>query len=476
MANSIYWHDYETFGIDPRFDRPSQFAGIRTDEELNIISDPLILYCKPADDCLPDPGACMVTGITPQKALADGIPEAEFIAAIHHEFSTPGTCIAGYNNIRFDDEFTRNTLYRNFYNAYAHEWQHGNSRWDIIDTVRLTRALRPEGINWPEQDGRPSIRLELLTKANNITHEAAHDAMSDVYATIAVAKLIKDRQPRLYNYIYNLRKKTEVSKLINLRTHEAILHVSSRYSAERGAIAMVMPICQHPVNKNGFIVYDLDVHPEEFFEADVDEMAARLYTPAAELPEGIKRIPLKQIHINKCPIIVPVKTMDKDAAQRLNIDIERCQQHRELILQNIEEFATRTSAIFQNSDFPEISDPDGQLYSGGFFSRDDSQRIDTIRKTRPEKLAGLQFNFDDNRLTEMLFRYRARNFPETLDEQEHQQWNNYRHEKFSNPATSHRTMNQFLAEIDAIQQAPDTVGSQLVLLEDLLEYAKSIKV
>jgi len=476
MANSIYWHDYETFGIDPRYDRPSQFAGIRTDEELNIISDPLILYCKPADDCLPDPGACMVTGITPQKALADGIHEAEFIAAIHHEFSVPGTCIAGYNNIRFDDEFTRNTLYRNFYNAYAHEWQHGNSRWDIIDTVRLTRALRPEGITWPEQDGRPSIRLELLTRANNITHEAAHDAMSDVYATIAVAKLIKEKQPRLYNYIYNLRKKTEVSKLINLRTHEAILHVSSRYSAERGAIAMVMPICQHPVNKNGFIVYDLDVHPEDFFEADAEEMAARLYTPAAELPEGIKRIPLKQIHINKCPIIVPVKTMDSSAAQRLNIDVERCEQHRELILQHIEEFAAKTSAIFQNSDFPEISDPDGQLYSGGFFSRDDSQRIDTIRKSRPDKLADLQLNFDDERLAEMLFRYRARNYPETLSEQEHQQWNDYRHEKFSNPATSHRTMNQFLAEIEAIQKAPDTIGSQLALLEDLLEYAKSIKV
>jgi exodeoxyribonuclease-1 len=476
MTSSIYWHDYETFGIDPRYDRPSQFAGIRTDEELNIISDPLTLYCKPADDCLPDPGACLVTGITPQKALADGVDEAEFIAAIHHEFSAPGTCIAGYNNIRFDDEFTRNTLYRNFYNAYAHEWQHGNSRWDIIDTVRLTRALRPDGINWPEQNGRPSIRLELLTKANNIQHEAAHDAMSDVYATIAVAKLIKEKQPRLYNYIYNLRKKTEVSKLINLRTREAILHVSSRYSAERGAIAMVMPICQHPVNKNGFIVYDLDVHPEDFFEADAEEMSARLYTPAAELPEGIKRIPLKQIHINKCPVIVPLKTMDSSAAQRLDIDVERCQQHRELILQHIEEFAAKTSAIFQHSDFPEVSDPDGQLYSGGFFSRDDSQRIDTIRDTQADKLAELQLNFDDKRLDEMLFRYRARNYPATLSEEELKRWHDYRHDKFSNPATSHRTMNQFLAEIEAIQQAPDTIGSQLVLLEDLLEYAKSINV
>ena len=476
MTNSIYWYDYETFGIDPKYDRLSQFAGIRTDEELNIISDPLTLYCKPADDCLPDPYACMITGITPQKALADGINEVEFISAIHQEFSKPGTCVAGFNNIRFDDEFTRNTLYRNFFNAYAHEWQHGNSRWDIIDTVRLTRALRPDGINWPEQDGRPSIRLELLTAANNIKHEAAHDAMSDVYATIAVAKLIKQKQPRLYHYIYSLRKKTEVSQQINLRTREAILHVSSRYSAENGAIAMVMPICQHPVNKNGFIVYDLKVHPEEFFAADAEEMAARLYTPAADLPEGISRIPLKQIHINKCPVIVPLKTMDSSAAERLKIDTDLCMQHRELILQHIEEFASKTAAIFQQSDFPEVSDPDGQLYSGGFFSRDDNQRMDTIRKTPVDKLAELHFNFDDARLEEMLFRFRARNFPETLSTDEKTQWNNYRLDKFNNPANSHRTINQLLAEIKEIRQAPDTIGSQLAVLEDLLEYIDLIKI
>ena len=239
---------------------------------------------------------------------------------------------------------------------------------------------------------------------------------------------------------------------------------------------MVMPICQHPVNKNGFIMYDLNVHPEEFFAADAEEMAARLYTPAKDLPEGIKRIPLKQIHINKCPVIVPLKTMDDNAAQRLNIDVELCQQHRELILQHIDEFAAKTSAIFQHSYFPEVNDPDGQLYSGGFFSRDDSQRIDTIRSTPVGKLTSLHFNFDDARLEEMLFRFRARNYLETLNNEERKQWNDYRQDKFSNPATSNRTFNQFLTEIEAIQQSPDTIGSQLALLEELLEYAESIKI
>ncbi len=214
--------------------------------------------------------------------------------------------------------------------------------------------------------------------------------------------------------------------------------------------------------------------PKSFLHADAEEMAARLYTPAKDLPEGVKRIPLKQIHINKCPVIVPLKTMDDVAAQRLNIDVDLCQQHRDLILQHIDAFAAKTTTVFKQSDFPEVSDPDGQLYSGGFFSRDDTQRIDSIRNTHVDELANLHFNFDDARLEEMLFRFRARNYPETLSEQERKQWNDYRHDKFNNPATSHRTRNQFLAEIEAIQQSPDTVGSQLALLEDLLEYANSI--
>ena len=474
MTKSIYWYDYESFGIDPKFDRLSQFAGIRTDEDLNIIDEPLTLYCKPADDCLPDPNACLVTGITPQKARADGIIEAEFIASIHKEFARPGTCIAGYNNIRFDDEFTRYTLYRNFFNAYAHEWQNGNSRWDIIDMVRLTRALRPDGINWPEQDGRPSIRLELLTTANGISHESAHDAMSDVYATIAVAKLIRQKQPRLYDYIYGLRRKTEVSKLINVRTNDAVLHVSSRYSAERGAIAMVMPICQHPVNKNSYIVYDLSEPPEAFFETDAEELKARLYTPASELPEGVRRVPLKQVHINKCPVIVPLKTMDAAAAERLAIDTDRCLQHRQLILQHIGEFTVKVLDIFRQGDFPATEDPDAQLYSGGFFSRDDEQRIEQVRNSGADELARLRLAFDDPRLEEMLFRFRARNYPDSLDDSERQRWNELRTTRFTDPSQSQRTLNQYFAEIDRLRSQPDTLGSQLVVLDDLEDWGKDL--
>ena len=475
MSNSIYWYDYETFGIDSRHDRLAQFGGIRTDEDLNVISDPLVIYCKPADDFLPDPYACLITGITPQKALADGLPEAEFIHTIHKEFAHAGTCVAGYNNIRFDDEFTRNALYRNFFNPYAHEWQHGNSRWDLIDIVRLTRALRPEGINWPVGDnGKASIRLELLTKANNIAHEAAHDAMSDVYATIEMARLIKQQQPRLYDYMYKLRKKNEVLQLFNLRTRDALLHVSSKYSTERNAIAMMMPLCKHPTNKNSIIVYDLEFDPADFIEIDAEEIAARLYTKAADLPDGIQRIPLKEVHINKCPVVVPLKTMDTASAKRLNIDVERCEAHRQLILENIGLLEEKTRQVFGHHDYPEVTDPDAQIYSGGFFSDGDNARMEKIRKARPDELKNLQLSFDDNRLPEMLFRYRARNYPETLNNDELKRWNEFKQTRFTDPALSNRTMNRFLADIEALQQAAHTTGEQLVVLEDLLTYVNKL--
>ncbi|MCP4042374.1 MAG: exodeoxyribonuclease I, partial [Gammaproteobacteria bacterium] len=239
---TMYWHDYETFGTDPMRDRPAQFAGIRTDEDLNIIGEPLVRFCRPAADMLPQPEACLVTGITPRIATDKGVSEAEFIGAVHRELALPGTCGVGYNTIRFDDEITRYALYRNFFDPYAREWQNGNSRWDIIDMARLTRALRPQGMEWPNYaDGSPSFRLEDLTAVNGIHHEGAHDALADVHATIGLARLIRDRQPRLFEYIYRQRDKHSVTQKLNLAAKEAVLHVSSMYPREYGCTAIVVP-------------------------------------------------------------------------------------------------------------------------------------------------------------------------------------------------------------------------------------------
>ena len=288
MALTLYWHDYETWGADPSRDWPAQFAGLRTDQDLQVIGKPLSLFCYPADDFLPQPEACLVTGITPQRARADGVIEAEFFRQIHAELACPGSCGVGYNSIRFDDEVTRFGFYRNFFDPYAREWQNGNSRWDIIDMVRLTHALRPDGIEWPKhEDGTTSFRLEQLTQANGISHAGAHDALADVYATIELAKLIKSRQPRLFDYLFQMRDKRRVAKLLDLQAMQPVLHLSSMYPARRGCIAMVVPVARHPVNSNGIIVFDLAQDPAPLLRLSVAEISRRLFTPSNELPVGV---------------------------------------------------------------------------------------------------------------------------------------------------------------------------------------------
>ncbi|MES9845355.1 MAG: exodeoxyribonuclease I [Candidatus Sedimenticola sp. 6PFRAG5] len=431
MALTFYWHDYEAWGTDPRRDRASQFAGIRTDEELNVIGQPLVTYCKPADDMLPQPEACLVTGITPQKALAEGVNEAEFFRLIHQELSYPGTCGVGYNTIRFDDEFTRYGFYRNFFDPYAREWQNGNSRWDIIDMVRLTRALRPEGIEWPEREpGVPSFRLEHLTAANGISHEDAHDALSDVHATIAMARLIKERQPKLFDYILQMRDKRKVGQLLNLRERKPVLHVSSMYPSTRGCIAMVVPLAKHPTNSNGVIVYDLLQDPEALLTLSPEEIQQRLFTPRDQLPEGVERIALKTVHINKCPVIVPLSTMTDEAAGRWQIDLQQGQRNLEKIIAATG-LDKKIEAVHSAREFEPISDPDQALYSGGFFSDTDRRRMEAIRGTEPTQLSGFAQVFDDARIPEMLFRYRARNWPENLNRDERERWDEFRRERIA---------------------------------------------
>jgi exodeoxyribonuclease-1 len=294
--------------------------------------------------------------------------------------------------------------------------------------------------------------------------------MSDVYATIAVARLIREKQPRLYDYVYAHRKKDAVAGLLNLRTRDAVLHVSARYSMERNSIAMVMPICQHPVNKNGEIVYDLSVSPDPFINADVDEIAGSIFTPTSELPEGVTRIPLKTVHLNKCPVIVPLKTMDSGSSDRLGIDVTLNLEHREALLQHIEILQQKTRQVFNQQDYPPLSDPDAQLYSGGFFSNDDYQRMQRIQQSTPGQLSSLQQSYDDTRIPEMLFRYRARNFPATLGGEERQRWDQHRRQKFHDPASGIRTLNQVSAQIGELRTDPKITGAQLAVLDELEKY------
>lgn len=479
MVNSLYWHDYETWGEVPAQDRPAQFAGVRTDEQLNIIGEPLMIYCQPTRDFLPKPEACLITGLSPQKALAEGLPEPQFVAAILAELSLPGTCGVGYNSIRFDDEVTRYALYRNLYDPYEREWRNGNSRWDIIDMLRMTRALRPEGIEWPDyEDGRPCFRLEMLTQANGLSHEAAHDALSDVYATIAVARLVKQRQPRLYDYAYRLRDKRFTASLIDMDGLKPLLHISSRFPGEKGNAALVVPLAYHPNNRNSVISFNLSSDPGELLDLSVEEMRRRLYTRTEDLAEGETRLALKEIHLNKSPMLLPVAMLDKATDERLGLAREQAEKHWQKLynLSSAERQRLREQlhALYSESAFTDASDPEQQLYAG-FLDDEDKALLNRARRLKPEALAQTQFNFRDPRLPELLFRYRARHFPETLSPEEQARWQSFRKQRLTDPAAGAGIVwEDFQTRLASLRAAPERTPEELRLLDELAEYGAGL--
>ena len=416
-----------------------------------------------------------MTGLTPQKALREGVIEAEFFRLIHHEMARPGTCGVGYNSIRFDDEFTRFGFFRNFIDPYAREWQNGNSRWDIIDMVRLAHALRPEGIVWPKrEDGSTSFRLEALSAANGITHEMAHDALSDVHATIAMARLIRQQQPRLFSYLLAMRDKRKVAEVLNLSAQQPVLHVSSMYPAEKGCIAMVVPLARHPTNANGVIVYDLGCDPGPLVELSAAEIQARLFTPREQLPAGVERIALKTIHLNKCPVVVPMGTLTEQAAERWQIDQAQGLRHLEQ-LKRARGLDEKIRLVHSDPGFGAISDPDQSLYAGGFFTPDDRKRMDRILTATPESLAEMALAFDDERLPEMLFRYRARNWPETLSAMERERWQEYRMDRLTDPeAGGSIALTEFQRQLAKLMVDPavDAAGKQV--LSELADWPTQI--
>jgi exodeoxyribonuclease I len=469
-STTFFWHDYETFGRVPRRDRPAQFAGVRTDAELKEIGEPVNWFCQPAPDSLPDPEACLLTGILPQQALQQGVPEHEFAGRVEAVLAEPGTVGVGYNSIRFDDEVTRHLFWRNLIDPYGREWQNGCGRWDLLDAVRCTWALRPEGIHWPlHEDGRPSFKLEHLTAANGLSHEAAHDALSDVRATVALARLIRQHQPRLWEFCLKMRHKDAVRA--EMGVGRPFVHLSGMYPVERGCMAIVWPLAPHPTNKNEVIVWDLSADPAELATLDAESARRRLFTRQAELPEGELRLPVKTIHVNKSPIVIGnLKTLGP-AAQRWGLDVAQAVRHAERAAAFGRTLDGLWAEVFVRPPMESVPDVDEDLY-GGFVGNNDRRTLQRLRGLKPERLADQRPAFDDPRLEELLFRYRARNFPSTLTDDERARWQQHCAERLHEGAGGATTLQAFFEQVDALAEHADERGQEI--LAALYDYAEAI--
>ncbi len=474
--HTFLWHDYETFGINPRRERPAQFAGIRTDAELNEIGEPVMIYCQPANDYLPDPASCLITGITPQHCLEHGLPEHAFAAQIEQLLAAPGTIGVGYNTIRFDDEVTRFMFWRNLIDPYAREWQNECGRWDLLDVVRMAYALRPEGMHWPlKDDGKPSFKLGDLARANGLLHEAAHDALSDVRATIALARLVRKAQPKLFDFCLSLHKKDRVLAELGLpaalRNSRPFLHVSGMFAPERGCLAMMFPLATHPTNKNEILAWNLAHDPSELPLLDVATLRQRIFTKSADLPEGVQRLPIKSVHLNKSPMVVRnLKVLTPEMAARWNIDKDAALRHAE-IAASLPDMSAIWPQVFQRPDDGATPDVDEDLY-GGFIGNADRRRLNQLLDQSPAEMAHSRMGFDDPRLAALLFRYRARNFPDTLSPDEATRWEAHRAARLLEGEGGARNVDALFNAIDTLSETADERGE--AILGALYDYAEAI--
>ena len=475
---TFFWHDYETFGRDPRLDRPAQFAGVRTDEQLREIGPPVMLHCQPAPDYLPDPESCLLTGILPQHARAQGVPEADFAAAIEAELGRPGTVGTGYNTLRFDDEFTRHLFWRNLIDPYAREWQNGCGRWDLVDVVRCAWALRPEGVVWPRHpDGRPSFRLEDLAAANGIEHASAHDALSDVRATIGLARLLRQAQPRLFDFCLGLRRKEAVAAEVERAQSrgQPLLHVSGMYGADRGGLALVWPLATHPQRRQELIVWDLAHDPSELVGLGAAEIRERLFTRTEALPPGVTRLPIKTIHLNRCPIVIAnLRTLSPERAAHWGLDVDACMRHAGLAAEKVRGLGGIWQEVYARPETTAEPDADASLY-GGFLDHEDRRRLVRLRAMTAEQLpSGRAPAFDDPRLDEVFWRYRARNFPATLTGDERRRWEAHRVARLMDGQGGAMTLARFLARIDELAAEREDDDRAQALLGALYDYAEEI--
>ena len=466
MSNqSFLFYDLETTGLSPRTDRIMQFAAQRTTLDLEPIGEPFNIIVALTDEVLPDPRAILTTGITPQQSRRDGMTEAKFATIVQNEAFIPGTIAVGFNTIRFDDEFMRNLFYRNFYDPYEYSWQDGRSRWDLLDIIRMTRALRPEGIIWPfKEDGTPINRLELITKANNISHEQAHDALSDVIASIEVARLLKAKQPELFDFLLKLRDKKEVGKVVDPYSPKPFVYTSGKFGSKYNFTSVCVPISV-PDSEGRVVVYDLRYDPTDYEQMSVDELKVSLFANyETRQKEGFKPFPGKRLAYNKCPAAAPLGVLRHDDQERIQLDIETIRRHLSS-LENSKIKQTMVDALKRVEAYPPNEDVDGALYDG-FFGPGDKSAILTVRTATPITVGKLTPKFSDQRLPELFLHYKARNMPETLTEAESARWEIYRAKRLA------ADMPKFAKILE--QCAVGATERDSSLLEDLQLWAQSI--
>ncbi len=475
MNPNFFFYDLETSGFNPREARIMQFAGLRTNMELEPIGEPFDYLIKMTEDILPDPDAVLLTGITPQKTIAEGLSEVEFLKIFHEQIALAGTIFVGYNSIRFDDEFLRYLHYRNFYDPYEWHWRDKRSKWDILDALRMMRALRPEGMNWPvDSKGKPTNRLELLASLNNLVHDNAHEALSDVKASLALAQLFCKLQPKLFGFLLKARDKNEVAKIV--LADAPFVYTSGKYASEYEKTTVAGVVTENPKRDGKILVFDLRCDPTEFVDFTPEELVEAWRWRKDD--SGI-RLPVKTLRFNRAPAVAPLSVLDELSEKRINLTKSLALDHFEKLQTVKSRLAPKILAALEIMDkrqqtqlLGDESEVDAQLYDG-FFEESDKNLMSVVRSASGQELTTLGANFKDNRLNTLLPLYKARSYPRTISDQDRNSWERFRERRLLGGGNQSR-MSRYFARISELEAKDNLTKEQSYLLQELQLYAQSI--
>ena len=512
---SFLFMDYETFNSTPRGGKASQFAGIRTDADLNILPNrALNIFCEQSPDNIPSPIAAMITGITPQKikriksgiehppkgnveANVEVLNEYRFTKRILDEMKVPHTCTLGYNSIRFDDEFTRNLAYRNLFDPYEREYANHNSRFDVYHLVLATYVMRPHLLTFPDAKNRetgeadihprtgkpmPSFRLEELSKANGAEHAHAHDAFSDVEATIFILKKIKDGDPAFFDFVFSLRDKSVFSTYLHGiiqslgQTKKPFFHISSNYGKENDILGVVYPIMDHPTQTNTKIYCDLRKDVSPLIELDANGIKERLFSKTADLKEqGLQRLGLTTIKANQCEVIADLNE-NGALLETFSIDKKALRENLDLMRTNEASIKEKLKEVYANDHEPTEQDSDLMIYSGGFFSKQEKDEMTRFHGfVQRGNLSDYFCSLPMSRLPEMVFKIKARNFPELLTDEEKERWKAYAAKRLVDKSLgAEMTLENYATEMDALRKQ-ELEPIQHMVLDEIDEYVEGLK-
>lgn len=381
---SFVFFDTETTGLKHGFDQIVHFAAIRTDANLKEIDRFEARSCL-LPHVLPHPAALRTNGLPIGRLLDANLPSHyDMVRAIRQRLlSWSPSIFLGYNSIRFDEEMLRHALFQTLHPAYLTS-NHNNSRADVWGLVMAAAAVSPACLNVPiDPEGRPIFRLEQLALANDVAHEQAHNALSDVVATLELCRLVHQRSPELWQRFVRFSKKATVGDFVEAEDGFML----TEFFANQAYHAPVVCIGRDPDQANGRFCLSLNGDVDRFAAMTDDELRAEL---------AQKPCPVRRLRINAAPTLTALYDAPEVMLDGVDIDAIEAQARR---VKDDPALCSRLVSAYIAAREPRIPSRhvEARLYDGFPGPQDEARMVEFHDAEWEDRLSIIQ-SFDDERL------------------------------------------------------------------------------